>query len=67
MSLLQGNTVTEEIINSLPEFNTWLASLKGLSAEEIAEIAEVDSEELVDMLKYHLFRVYNQEVQDEAT
>ena len=28
---------------------------------------EVDSEELVDMLKYHLFRVYNQEVQDETT
>ena len=64
----QEQTMTEEIINSLPEFNTWLSSLKdNLEAQEIVELAGIDTEELVDTLRYHLFKVYKEELQDEFT
>ena len=63
----QEQTMTEEIINSLPEFNTWLSSLKdNLEAQEIVDLAGIDTEELVDTLRYHLFKVYKEELQDET-
>lgn len=54
--------MTEET-NSLPEFDTWLANLRDTrEVDEIVEIADVDSDDLVEMLRYHLFRVYKNEV-----